>query len=158
MRTLFPALGAAVLAGALALPILASAQTAATPVVPAGSPPIAPPSMPGPAAPRGPMMMGSQPHPGPWAGPWMARRGHAAFAWHNTWGLFHRPADLGLSAADVQTIAEAILLRNGEHDWKVGDVTANADHTVSFAFLTAHGDVIARFTMDTETGRISRTD
>ena len=88
---------------------------------------------------RGPIMRG--PAAG-WVPPWMAHRAmHAAFASDRNWGLFHRPADLGLSAADVQTIAEGILLRNGEHDWKVGDVTANADHTVSFAFVTAHGGV-----------------
>jgi hypothetical protein len=93
-----------------------------------------------------------------WVPPWMARHAmHAAFAWRRNWGLFHRPADLALSPSDVQTIAEGILLRNGEHDWKVGDVTANADHTVSFAFVTAHGDVIARFVMDTQDGRIRRT-
>jgi hypothetical protein len=28
---------------------------------------------------------------------------------------------------------------------------------VSFAFVTAHGDVIARFVMDTQDGRIRRT-
>jgi hypothetical protein len=93
-------------------------------------------------------------------GPW-AERGDIHRGWMHlvrTWALFHRPADLGLSPADVQTIAEGILLRNGQHDWKVGDVTPNADHTVSFAFTTAHGDVIAHFTMDTRTGRITRTD
>jgi hypothetical protein len=175
------AVGAAALAGAgaLALAPVASAQPAAPPAGPSAGPPAT--MMPGPTG--GPMR-GPQAGPwmerqgmgrqgGPWmegrVGPWMERQGgpgtERAELMHRrwldlarTWGLFHRPADLGLSPADVQTIASAILLRNGQHDWKVGDVTANADHTVSFAFTTAHGDVIARFNMDTRTGRISRTD
>ena len=111
----------------------------------------------GPAGGAGPEAWARPGMNGPWMnGPWMKQ--HALFAWRKTWALFHRPADLGLSPSDVQTIAEAILLRNGEHDWTVGDVTQNADHTVSFAFVTAHGDVIARFTMNTIDGRITRTD
>ncbi len=176
MRKLIPGIAvAALLAGAVTLPPLAGAQpapAAGTPaqVLPSSTPPAAPPGPPRPmmggpmmggpmmgGAMHGPMMRG--PAGGPWGRPWMEQRAaHMLFAWHKTWGLFHRPADLALSPTDVQTIAAAILLRNGEHDWKVGDVTANADHTVSFAYLTAHGDVIARFTMDTENGRITRTD
>ncbi len=163
MRKLIPGLAvAALLAGAVAAPMLAGAQTAPAAgapaqVLPAQTPPPGPMRAPPPGNgwARGPIMRG--PAAG-WVPPWMAHRAmHAAFAWRRNWGLFHRPADLGLSAADVQTIAEGILLRNGEHDWKVGDVTANADHTVSFAFVTAHGDVIARFVMDTQNGRIRRT-
>ncbi|MGH7190390.1 MAG: hypothetical protein ACREF0_14560, partial [Acetobacteraceae bacterium] len=90
-------------------------------------------------------------------GAWMGGR-HGMDHRSGTWGLFDRPANLALSPADVTTIAEAILLRHGQHDWKVGDVTPNEDHTVSFAYTTAHGDVVARFTMDTRTGHISRTD
>jgi hypothetical protein len=166
MRTLIAGIaGAALLAGGAALTFssLAGAQPAPT----AGPPtqviqaPAAP--SPGPLGGR-PEDRAWSPARGPadgghWAGPWTERHAlHAIFAWRNTWGLFHRPTDLGLSPSDVQTIAEAILLRNGQHDWKVGEVTPNADHTVSFAFVTAHGDVIARFTMDTSNGRITRTD
>ncbi|HUC17278.1 MAG TPA: hypothetical protein VMA37_06290 [Acetobacteraceae bacterium] len=173
MRILIPGLvGAALLAGAAAVTFspLAGAQPAPAAGAPAQvvSPPGGPP--PGPMANRPdrgwmpgmgmPMMRGPAGGAGPWMnGPWMKRHAlHALFAWRETWGLFHRPADLGLSPSDVQTIAEGILLRNGEHDWKVGDVTPNADQTVSFAFVTAHGDVIARFTMNTSNGRITRTD
>lgn len=119
----------------------------------------------GPATGMGPAPMG---HPSammgsPSGGPhrWMGREGgrRGAFMRHiKTWSLFGPHGDLALSPSDVQTIAEAILLRHGEHGWKVGDVTPNADNTVSFAFLTKHGDVVARFTMDTATGRITRTE
>jgi hypothetical protein len=72
------------------------------------------------------------------------------------WGLFSPQADKNLSAADVQTIAEAILLRHGNHSWKVANVAQNQDDTVSFAFATQGGDVIARFAIDVHTGRIRR--
>ncbi len=74
-----------------------------------------------------------------------------------TFGLFYRQPDKQLSAADVQEIAQAILLMNGEHDWKVTQVQPGPDHQVSFAFATADGTVIAKFAMDQATGRISRT-
>ncbi|MGH7121584.1 MAG: hypothetical protein ACREFP_21775, partial [Acetobacteraceae bacterium] len=151
------ALAAAALVGtgALTLAPLASAQTAANPPVP-----------PAPAMPMPGMMHGEGHGPGPRG--WMQRPGqegwmhgrmmrHEAFERLKTWGLFHRPADLALTPDDVKIIAEAILLRHGQHDWKVGDVTQNADNTVSFAFVTAHGDAIAHFSINTKTGRISRT-
>ncbi|MGH7103579.1 MAG: hypothetical protein ACREFJ_14395 [Acetobacteraceae bacterium] len=151
-------------AGALTLSPLAFAQTpGAQPVgaQPAGDPPPpAPPHPPGPMhGPMPGMMHGWGPHQ--WMaehhGAWMHGRQGMDHRSH-TWSLFDRPANLALSPADVTTIAEAILLRNGQHDWKVGDVTPNEDHTVSFAYTTAHGDVVARFTMDTRTGHLSRTD
>lgn len=151
-------LAAAALAGssALALSPLASAQM---PANPAASPS---PTMPIPG-----MMHGEEHGPGPhgwmqrperegWMqGRWMR---HEAFERLKTWGLFHRPANLALTPDDVKIIAEAILLRHGQHAWKVGDVTQNADNTVSFAFVTEHGDVIAHFSIDTKTGRIRRID
>ena len=76
--------------------------------------------------------------------------GHAGF------GLFAPVADKSLSVADVQTIAEAMLLRHGNHTWKVASVTQNQDNTVSFAFTTADGGVIARFAIDTHSGRLNR--
>ena len=158
MRKLIPGLAvAALLAGGVVPPMLADAQTAPAAGAPAQ---VLPAQTPPPGPMRVPPSAGAWAHgPAPgWAPPWMARHAmHAAFAWRRTWGLFHRSADLALSPSDVQTIAEGLLLRNGEHDWKVGDVTANADHTVSFAFVTTHGDVIARFVMDTQNGRIRRT-
>lgn len=159
------------LAGALGFSGLALAQGTAEPpappphAMPAPAAPMHGPGMgmgpgmgAGPAMRTGPAMMGHQ-----WGGPhrWMGEEGarRGAFMRHmKTWSLFGHHGDLALSPSDVQTIAEAILLRHGEHAWKVGDVTPNADHTVSFAFVTEHGDVIARFTMDTMTGRITRAD
>ncbi len=159
-------------AGALALSPLAFAQ--ASGAQPSGGPAPAmmsdPPPGPGPGPAAGPAPGGMHmPMPGmmhAWGphhwmaehnGAWMGGR-HGMDHRSGTWGLFDRPANLALSPADVTTIAEAILLRHGQHDWKVGDVTPNEDHTVSFAYTTAHGDVVARFTMDTRTGHISRTD
>lgn len=141
----------------------AFAQDAGSPSTTAPMPRSMPGTMPGRAAGSMPgMMHGYGTHP------WMAERGgrwmggpegrHGMAHRSHTWDLFDRPANLALSPADVTTIAEAILLRHGQHDWKVSDVTPNEDHTVSFAYTTAHGDVIARFTMDTRTGRITRSD
>ncbi len=139
-------------AGALTLSSLASAQTAASP--PAPPPPGAAMPMPG-----MPMWMHGNAR-GPGQRGWMrgGEMREALFHRLRAWGLFHRPADLALTPDDVKIIGEAILLRHGQHQWKVDDVTPNADHTVSFAFVTAHGDVVARFAINTETGRISRTD
>jgi hypothetical protein len=72
------------------------------------------------------------------------------------WGLFYPVDDKHLSADDVQKIAEAMLLRHGNHSWKVINVAANSDNTVSFAYATADGSVIAHFSMDTKTGRLQR--
>ena len=75
---------------------------------------------------------------------------------HQGWGLFYNDGDKNLSAADVQVIAQAILLRHGNHSWKVADVVANHDNTVSFAYTTTDGGVVARFSIDTKTGQIRR--
>jgi hypothetical protein len=72
------------------------------------------------------------------------------------WGLFSPQSDKNLSVTDVQTLAQAILLRHGNHTWKVVNVATNQDDTVSFAFATQDGGVIARFAMDTHTGRLRR--
>jgi hypothetical protein len=72
------------------------------------------------------------------------------------WGLFSPQADKKLSVADVQTIADAILLRHGNHTWKVINVVQNQDDTVSFAFATQSGEVIAQFAMNTHSGRVRR--
>lgn len=159
-KLVLAAVAATSVVGALALSPLAPrafAQPAGDPPAPAAQP------MPGPTANPMPRMMHGY-GPNSWmserGGHWMgAREGrHGMSHRSHTWDLFDRPANLSLSPADVTTIAEAILLRHGQHDWKVGDVTPNEDHTVSFAYTTAHGDIIARFTMDTRTGHITRTD
>jgi hypothetical protein len=90
---------------------------------------------------------------------WMTdreRRASRPEAFTRNWGLFYPQPDKKLSAADVQKIAEAILLRHGNHTWKVTNVAQNQDDTVSFAFATQSGDVIARFAMDIHTGRLRR--
>jgi len=81
-------------------------------------------------------------------------RRHRAVA-HN-WGLFARQPDKKLTEADVQTLAQAMLLRHGNHTWKVIEVTQNQNDTASFAFATQSGDVIARFTMNERTGHLHR--
>ena len=74
----------------------------------------------------------------------------------NGFGLFYPVADKSLSVSDVQTIAEAMLLRHGNHTWKVANVAQNQDNTVSFAFTTADGGVVARFAVDVQSGHIRR--
>ena len=71
-------------------------------------------------------------------------------------GLFYTPADRQLTAADVQTIAQAFLLWHGNHSWKVVDVKEIDANTIGFAYATPNGDVVARFTMDRHTGRPQR--
>lgn len=70
-------------------------------------------------------------------------------------GLIFRREDRALTAPEVQRIAEAYLLWNGERSWKVGEVKEE-EGLVRFAFTTAEGGVIARFTMDRRTGRVRR--
>jgi hypothetical protein len=73
-------------------------------------------------------------------------------------GLIHRPDDRKLTVPDVQKIAEAFLLWNGNRTGKVTAVTEAPDNRVSFALATAEGGVIARFAMDRKNGRVTRTD
>jgi hypothetical protein len=111
------------------------------PGVSPGMPPPPPPGMPGPDGMHRPMQGG-------WHHP----------MWHRPamFGLFFHPADKQLTAADVQKIAEAFLLWQGNRDWKVTQVTAGPDGQIGFAFATSDGGVIARFTMDSKTGRLAR--
>jgi hypothetical protein len=76
--------------------------------------------------------------------------------WSRNWGLFYPQAEKNLSVADVQTLAQALLLRDGNHTWKVANIAQNQDDTVSFTFTSGNGDIIARFAMDTHTGRLRR--
>ncbi len=73
-----------------------------------------------------------------------------------TWGLIYPQRDKHLSVADVQILAQAILLSKGNHDWKVTDVAGQADGTIAFAYATSDGGVIARFAIDPHSGRINR--
>jgi len=74
-----------------------------------------------------------------------------------TFRLFFHPADRQLTPDDVQKIAEAFLLWNGNHTWKVIDVAAGSDNQISFAYAAPDNTVIARFSMDPHTGRLTRT-
>jgi hypothetical protein len=71
--------------------------------------------------------------------------------------LVYRQADLQLAPADVQKVAEAFLLRNGNHTWKVTDVIPTSDGPVGFNLSTPEGSIVAKFTMDPHSGRIRRT-
>jgi hypothetical protein len=70
--------------------------------------------------------------------------------------LIYRQEDRKLAPADVQKIAEAFLLWNGNHTWKVSDVAPTADGPIGFSLTTPEGSVVAKFTMDPHTGHIHR--
>ncbi len=72
--------------------------------------------------------------------------------------LIFRQPDRQLAPADVQKIAEAFLLWNGNHSWKVSDVTTTATGPIAFSLTTAEGSVIAKVTMDPHSGQIQRVD
>jgi hypothetical protein len=110
-------------------------------------PPPPPPGMP----PMGYGQRGFGPGPG-MPPPFMERMRHMAA----TWGLFYNQRDKNLSNADVQILAEAILLVHGNHDWKVVNVADGENGRATFSYATADGSVIARFAVDRETGRLSR--
>lgn len=115
-------------------------------------------AQPAPPPPHGPGMMGpgAWPHHGPmpwlhhWHGPRLIEPGALA--------LIYRHPDRNLTPADVQTIAQAFLLWNGNHDWKVVDVKQAAGGAIEFALATAQNSVIARFAMNPHTGHLSRIE
>ena len=73
------------------------------------------------------------PHPGPMG--WMHRwREHHRPIAPGTFALVYRQADRNLTPPDVQKIAEAFLLWNGNHTWKVVDVAAASDGAIGFAW------------------------
>jgi hypothetical protein len=73
-----------------------------------------------------------------------------------TFALIYRQEDRQLAPADVQKIAEAFLLWNGNHTWKVTDVAPTVDGPIGFSLTTPEGSVVAKFTMDPHTGHIQR--
>lgn len=97
----------------------------------------------------------NRPH---WMG-WMRRthegheRGPMA---RRTFALVYRQEDRNLTPPDVQKIAEGFLLWNGNHTWKVVDVAATPDGAIGFGLATQEGSLIARFTMDPHSGRVTR--
>jgi hypothetical protein len=108
----------------------------------------------------GPGMMGER---GPGAGPRAEgmrgdqrhMRGHqhgsGPFA-----GFFINRDNKNLTNDDVRKIAEAGLLWVGERGWRIGEVKDAGSRTAEFALTTENGGVIARFTMDRDTGRVRR--
>ncbi len=117
----------------------------------------APPPPPGMAGgPMGGPMAGRMPG-GP-MGPGGMRggmRGQGMMRRLRAFALIYPTADRNLSGADVQKIAEAFLLINGNHTWKVTEVTEGPDQ-VTFALASANGDPIAHFAMNRHTGRPTR--
>lgn len=107
--------------------------------------------------PPGPDMEGpdGHHHHGPMA--WMHHwREHGPIA-PGTFALIYRQPDRNLSPADVQKIAEAFLLWNGNHTWKVVNVGPADNGAIKFSLATPEGSVVASFTMDPHTGRVTRT-
>ncbi|HEY2619558.1 MAG TPA: hypothetical protein VGI78_19615 [Acetobacteraceae bacterium] len=96
----------------------------------------------------------------PWMG-WMRRGDDGQRAERmrrlRTFALVYRQEDRKLTPPDVQKIAEAFLLWRGNHTWKVVEVAPAADDSIGFALATQDGSVIARFTMDPHSGRVTRT-
>jgi hypothetical protein len=95
-------------------------------------------------------------HGGPGMG-MMHQMHRPMFRGQRPFGLFFHPDDRKLTTADVQKIAEAFLLWQGNRTWKVTQVAEAPDNAVSFALATGDGSVIARFSMDRATGRVKRT-
>jgi hypothetical protein len=101
-----------------------------------------------------PLIDGASPSPHGW----MHARGPGRGRGFNPrdFALIYRHPDRALAPPDVQKIAEAFLLWNGNHTWKVTEVAAAPDGPIGFSFTTPEGSVIAKFTMDPHTGRIAR--
>jgi hypothetical protein len=85
---------------------------------------------------------------------WMHHRGEMM----RDFALIYHPADRQLTPADVQKVAEAFLLWNGNHTWKVIDVAATPTGPIGFSLATPDGSVVAKFTMDPHTGRLARLE
>ena len=75
----------------------------------------------------------------------------------SVFGLMYHPDDRKLTQPEVRKIAESLLLWFGNRTWQVTEVAPAADGVIGFAYATQDGSVIARFTMDTRTGRVART-
>jgi hypothetical protein len=86
---------------------------------------------------------------------WRGREGRGPIA-PMTFALVYPQTDRQLTPPDVQKIAEAFLLWNGNHTWKVIDVAPASDGAIGFALATQDGSVIARFAMDPHSGRVTR--
>jgi hypothetical protein len=113
-----------------------------------------------PAPPPVEQMDGAPPPGHHWMGGWGHRPGPEARGWHHrgmrAFALIYRQPDRQLAPADVQKIAEAFLLWNGNHAWKVTNVAPTADGPIGFSLTTPEGSVVAKFTMDPHTGQVER--
>jgi hypothetical protein len=113
-------------------------------------------------APPPPAPIEAAPSPGHhWMGGWGHHRGPEAHGgprgdMMRAFALIYRQPDRQLAPADVQKIAEAFLLWNGNHSWKVTNVAPTADGPIGFSLTTPEGSVVAKFTMDPHTGRVHR--
>lgn len=70
--------------------------------------------------------------------------------------LLPRVEDKKLTTAEVQKVAEGMLLWMGNRTWKVVDVKEAADNKISFGLALPEGGVVARFDMDRKTGAVHR--
>jgi len=113
-----------------------------------------PPGPGGPPAASGPWMGHDQ--PGPWADRMRERRTRR-MQMMRVFALVPRAEDRKLTPPDVQKIAEAFLLWQGNHSWKVINVRPEGE-LIGFDLATADSSVIAHFTMDPKTGRPGRLD
>jgi hypothetical protein len=150
-KTIVTAIAAFVLGAVTSSVMISWAQPASPP----GEPPIGAPG--GPPGAGGPPMAG-----GPWRGqgPWgdrMRERQAHRMQMMRVFALVDRAEDRKLTPPDVQKIAEAFLLWNGNHTWKVINVKPEGD-VIGFDLATAQSSVIAHFTIDPKTGRPSRVD
>jgi hypothetical protein len=137
-QTLLAAAAAFVIGGIATGAVLSQAQPAPPPAQETGAPP-----------PPRPGMMGWRHH--------MMREGMGGRPFNpRALALIYRQPDRNLAPADVQKIAEAFLLWNGNHTWKVTNVAPTADGPIGFSLTTPEGSVVAKFAMDPHTGHIQR--
>jgi hypothetical protein len=91
---------------------------------------------------------------GGWGG-WMHRQHAHRMGMMRKFALVYRAEDRKLTPPDVQKIAEAFLLWNGNHTWKVLNVKPAGD-MIGFDLGAPDGSLIASFTMDPKTGHVDR--
>jgi hypothetical protein len=113
-------------------------------------------AQPAPPPTGGPELMPPRPGMAGWGPHGMRDHADGRMGQMRNFALVYRQADRSLAPADVQKIAEAYLLWNGNHTWKITDVVATADGLVGFSVTTAEGAVVAKFTMDPHTARVQR--
>jgi hypothetical protein len=142
-NTIIAAVAAFVLGGATTGVLLAQAQPAPPPADAPG------------AQPGGFMRHG--PGGGRWGGwgGWMHEHHAHRMEMMRKFALVYRADDRKLTPQDVQKIAEAFLLWNGNHTWKVLNVKPNGD-VIGFDLGAGDGWLIASFTMDPKTGHVDR--